>query len=123
MKRNIFSPPTLACALTALVLAGLMLGPFMRETDQAWLLDGGLGIATGHPEIARADFNFDKQFVSYYLPALVLKLLPHPVAADTLVFATNLLGLLLFFLLVLLLRVLLLLGLLLLRFSDVGVVR
>ncbi len=96
MKRNIFSPPTLACALTALVLAGLMLGPFMRETDQAWLLDGGLGIATGHPEIARADFNFDKQFVSYYLPALVLKLLPHPVAADTLVFATNLLGLLLF---------------------------
>jgi hypothetical protein len=91
-----FSPPALAGALTAVVLALLTLGPFMRETDQGWLLDGGVGIANGHPEIARADFNFDKQFVSYYLPGLLFKCLPRPLAADTLVLATNLLGLLLF---------------------------
>ena len=96
MTRRTFCPPAIACALTALVFAALTLGPFMRETDQAWLLDGGMGIANGHPEIARAEFNFDKQFVSYCLPGLLFKFLPRPFQADTLVLAGNILGMLLF---------------------------
>ena len=96
MTRRIFSPPAVACALTACVLAALTLGPFMRETDQAWLLDGGMGIANGHPEIARSEFNCDKQFVSYWLPGLLFKIFPRPFQADTLVLAGNILGMLLF---------------------------
>jgi hypothetical protein len=95
MIAKTFSPPAVACALVAIVLAALTLGPFMRETDQAWLLDGGMGIANGHPEIARAEFNYDKQFVSYWLPGVLFKFLPRPFAADTLVLAGNLLGMLL----------------------------
>ncbi len=96
MKRGFFSPPALACLLTALVLAACALGPFMRETDQAWLLDGGMAIANGHPEIARAEFNFDKQFVSYYLVGLLLKFLPRPFAGDELVLAGNIFGMIFF---------------------------
>jgi hypothetical protein len=96
MKRKIFSNPALLCALTALILATGALGPFMRETDQAWLLDGGMSIASGHPEIAQAEFNFDKQFVSYYLAGLLFIFLPRPFAADMLVLAANVLVMLMF---------------------------
>ena len=96
MKRGFFSVPALLGALTALVLAAGSLGPFMRETDQAWLLDGGLGIANGHSEIARAEFNFDKQFVSYYLASLPFKFLPRPFSADAAVLAANVLVMLMF---------------------------
>jgi hypothetical protein len=89
MKHWRLSSPALACALVALVLAMLTLGPFMRETDQAWLLDGGMGIANGHPEIARAEFNFDKQFISYLLAGLLFKFLPRPFTGDELVLAAN----------------------------------
>lgn len=96
MIRRLSSPSALACVLTALVLAACALGPFMRETDQGWLLDGGMAIAKGHPEIARAEFNFDKQFVSYYLPGLLFEFLPRPFTADELVWAGNILGMALF---------------------------
>lgn len=96
MKRGILSPPALACLLTALVLAVLALGQFMRETDQAWLLDGGMGIANGHPEIARAEFNFDKQFITYYLAGELFKFLPRPFNGDELVLAANILGMIFF---------------------------
>lgn len=96
MIRRWLSLPPLVCAFVALVLAVLTLGPFMRETDQAWLLDGGMAIANGHPEIARAEFNFDKQFVSYYLPAILFKFLPRPFTADQLVLAGNIFGMILF---------------------------
>ncbi len=92
-RQKLFSAPAIACAFVALALAALSLGPFMRETDQAWLLDGGMGIANGHSEIARAEFNFDKQFVSYYLPGVLFKFFPRPFTADTLVLAGNVLGL------------------------------
>lgn len=96
MIRRWLSPPPLVCAFVALVLAALTIGPFMRETDQAWLLDGGMAIANGHPEIARAEFNFDKQFVSYYLPAILFQFLPSPFTADQLVLAGNVFGVILF---------------------------
>jgi hypothetical protein len=95
-KAVFFSLPVVVCGLTALVLAVLTLGPFMHETDQGWLLDGGLSIARGHPEIARSEFNFDKQFVSYYLAACLCAVLPRPLRADTLVWAGNFLGLVFF---------------------------
>jgi hypothetical protein len=72
-----------------MVLGALTLGPFMHETDQGWLLDGGLAITQGHLGAAEADFNFDKQFVSYLLSAAVLAMLPHPPDADTAVLAGN----------------------------------
>ena len=96
MKLRCLSLPVLVCALTALVLAAGALGPFMRETDQAWLLDGGMGIANGHPEIAQAEFNFDKQFVSYYLASLPYYFLPRPFTADASVLAANVLVMLMF---------------------------
>ena len=96
MKLRCLSLPVLVCALTALVLAAGALGPFMRETDQAWLLDGGMGIANGHPEIAQAEFNFDKQFVSYLLPGILFKFLPRPFTGDELVLAGNILGMVFF---------------------------
>ena len=96
MKLRRLSPPVIACALTALVLAAGALGPFMRETDQAWLLDGGMGIANGHPEIAQAEFNFDKQFVSYLLPGILFKFLPRPFTGDELVLAGNIFGMFFF---------------------------
>jgi hypothetical protein len=96
MKYRFFSAPAMACLLIALGLGLLTLGPFMRETDQAWLLDGGMAIAKGHPAIARAEFNFDKQFVSYVLPALLDRCLPRPFVADTLVTAANIFGFLFF---------------------------
>ena len=92
MKYRFFSLPAQACLLLALGLGLLTLGPFMRETDQAWLLDGGMAIAKGRPQIARAEFNFDQQFVSYYLPSLLDRCLPRPFAADTLVSGANILG-------------------------------
>jgi hypothetical protein len=92
MKYRIYSAPAIACLLVALALGALTLGPFMRETDQAWLLDGGMAIAKGHPQIARAEFNFDKQFVSYFLPSLLDRCLPRPFVADTLVLAANIFG-------------------------------
>lgn len=96
MKYRIFSAPAMACLLIALGLGLLTLGPFMRETDQGWLLDGGMAIAKGHSQIARAEFNFDKQFVSYYLPSLLDRCLPRPFVANTLVYGTNILGFVLF---------------------------
>ena len=96
MKCPMFSPPGLAGLFIAVALATLTLGPFMHETDQAWLLDGGRAIAQGHPEIARAEFNFDKQFVSYYLPAALLWFFPASASADTLVLAGNIYGMVLF---------------------------
>jgi hypothetical protein len=96
MTHRFFSPPAIACALTAIGLAVLVLGPYMRDTDQAWLLDGGMGIANGHPEIARVEFNFDKQFISYCLPGIFFKFLPHPFTGDQLVLAGNTLGMVLF---------------------------
>ena len=96
MKLHRLSLPVIICALTALLLALGALGPFMRETDQAWLLDGGMGIANGHPEIAQAEFNFDKQFVSYYLASLPYYFLPRPFTADASVLAANVLVMLMF---------------------------
>ena len=78
MRNSFFSTPALACTLVGIVWAMLTLGPYMRETDEGSLLDGGLNIANGHLEIARTEFNFDKQFVSYWLPGLLFKCLPHP---------------------------------------------
>ena len=59
MKRSLPSPPALACALVALALAALTLGPFMRETDQAWLLDGGMGIANAYAGLEMGIAKFD----------------------------------------------------------------
>ena len=86
----------MVCLLIAIGLGVLTLGPFMRETDQGWLLDGGMAIAKGHAQIARAEFNFDKQFVSYGLAALIDRFLPRPYVADTLVTAANLVGFIFF---------------------------
>jgi len=96
MKPGIFSPPFLACSLTVLVLASLALGPFMHETDQGWLLDGAAGIANGHLDVARGDFNFDKQFVSYLLPGVLFRFFPRPFNPDLLVLAGNVLAMVLF---------------------------
>lgn len=96
MKYNFFTAPAIVCLLVAFFLGVLTLGPFMRETDQGWLLDGGMAIAKGHTEIARAEFNFDKQFVSYYLIFVLDRCLPRPFAADTLVYAGNFFGLVFF---------------------------
>jgi hypothetical protein len=96
MKRGFFSPPALACFFVAAVLGALTLGSFMRETDEGWLLDGGMSIANSHAEIARAEFNFDKQFVSYYLVGELFKLLPHPFSGDELLLAANVFGLIFF---------------------------
>ena len=92
MKFRFYTAPAMVCLLLALALGWLTLGPFMRETDQGWLLDGGMAIAKGHPQIARTEFNFDKQFVSYFLPSLVDRCLPRPFVADTLVYAANVFG-------------------------------
>ena len=92
MKPGIFSPPFLTCSLTVLVLASLALGPFMHETDQGWLLDGAAGIANGHLDVARGDFNFDKQFVSYLLPGVLFRFFPRPFNPDLLVLAGNVLA-------------------------------
>lgn len=89
MKYRFFSAPAMVCLLVALALGALTLGPFMRETDQARFLDSGLAIAKGHPQLGFAEFNFDKQFVSYYLAALVNRCVPRPLVTDTLIYATN----------------------------------
>jgi hypothetical protein len=89
MKFRFFSTPALACLLVAIGFGSLMLGPFMHETDQAWLLDGSTAIVNGHWEAARGAFNFDKQFVSYLLPAALFSFFPRPLNANALVLAGN----------------------------------
>ena len=92
MKYKVFSVPAVFCLVVALILGANTLGAFMRETDQAWLLDGGMAIAKGHPQIAMAEFNYDKQFVSYHLVGLLFRCLPRPFTANTLVYAANVFG-------------------------------
>ena len=89
MKSRFFSAPALACLIVALGFGSLMLGPFMHESDQAWLLDGSVTIVNGHWETARSSFNFDKQFISYLLPAGLFSFFPRPLNADALVLAGN----------------------------------
>jgi hypothetical protein len=96
MIRNFFQPHVFACAATALLLGALTIGPFMHETDQAWLLDGGVGIANGHWEIARTTFNFDKQFVSFAFVGELFTFFPRPFDAGTLVIAASLAGFIFF---------------------------
>ena len=96
MKTRFFSTPAIACALIAIFWAALTLGPYMRETDEGWLLDGGMNVANGHSEITRTEFEYDKQFVSYWLPGPLFKCLPRPFQPDTLVLAGNALGMGLF---------------------------
>ena len=90
MKSRFFSPPAVACLIVALSFGSLMLGPFMHESDQAWLLDGSVTIVNGHWETARSSFNFDKQFISYWLPAGLFSFFPRPLNANALVLAGNL---------------------------------
>ena len=90
MKSRFFSPPAVACLIVALSFGSLMLGPFMHESDQAWLLDGSVTIANGHWETARSSFNFDKQFITYFLPAGLFSFFPRPLNANALVLAGNL---------------------------------
>jgi len=92
MIRKFFQPHVLACAAIALLLGALTIGPYMHETDQASLLDGGAAIANHHWEIARGDFNFDKQFISYALVGALFTFFPRPFDADTLVLAASLAG-------------------------------
>ena len=96
MTRKLCRPAVLVCALTALLLGALTLGPYMHESDQGWLLEGGVAVAQGHWDIACADFNFDKQFVSYLLLGGVIHFLPKPLDPDTLVLTANVFALVLF---------------------------
>lgn len=88
--------PGFACIVTALALGLLMLGPFMRSPEQAGLLDGGLMLSKGLPQVARAEFHFDKQFISCGLLGALDHFLPKPVSPDTLVLAGNLFGFIFF---------------------------
>ncbi len=92
MIRKFSQPHVLACAAVAILLGLLTIGPYMHETDQACLLDGGVDIANGHWEIARGDFNFDKQFVSYILVGALFEFFPRPFDADSLVTSASLAG-------------------------------
>lgn len=83
-------PPAAACALTISCLLILMMGPFMHDADQASLLEGGVDIATGHLREARGAYNFDKQFVSYFLLASTMKMLSTPLSPDAIVMLGNL---------------------------------
>lgn len=96
MKNPFFTVPVLVCLLTALVLGGLTLGPFMHETDQGWLMNGGLAISQGHPEVAQSEFNFDKQFVTYWVAGALALFFPRPVSGDALVLGGNVLNMVLF---------------------------
>lgn len=96
MKSRFLSPPALAGSIVALVFGGLMLGPFMHETDQAWLLDGSIAIVKGQWDAARLAFMIDKQYISYLLPAALFHLFPRPLNADTLVATANIFGFSLF---------------------------
>jgi hypothetical protein len=89
MKSRFFSPPALACLLVTIGFGSLTLGPFMHETDQAWLLDGSTAIINGQWQAARGAFNFDKQFVSYLLPAALFSFFSRPLNANALVLAGN----------------------------------
>ena len=65
MKYRFYTAPAMVCLLLALALGWLTLGPFMRETDQGWLLDGGMAIAKGHPQSRFGCISrlFSKNFV------------------------------------------------------------
>ncbi len=64
----------LSILIVFVIATGLSIGPVMRETDQASILDGALRIAQGHP-IHKANFyNYDKQYLTYAFTGLLLKL-------------------------------------------------
>lgn len=89
-------PPAAACVLTVLCLLILMMGPFMHDNDQASLLRGGIDIATGHLREARNAYNFDKQFLSYFLLGAAIRVLPTPLSPDAIVMLGNLVSFTLF---------------------------
>jgi hypothetical protein len=96
MSRKFLTPSVLTCGLVVLLLGLLTLGPYMHETDQGTLLDGGIAISRGDWKVARKEFNFDKQFVSYLLPGAMFHFFPSRPDPDTVVLAGNVLGLFLF---------------------------
>ncbi|HAT20468.1 MAG TPA: hypothetical protein DCS85_09965, partial [Verrucomicrobiales bacterium] len=50
-------------------------GPVMRESDQASLLEGAVQLAVGDKAFSDNDsYNYDKQYFSYWVTAAWLKL-------------------------------------------------
>lgn len=92
--------PFLARLFFVLLFAGVLLwvvGPVMRESDQASVMDGALHIARDGKLAGVAFYNYDRTFVSYWMLAGVFKGLGLEWAhADTLVFAGNMLACALF---------------------------
>ena len=82
-------PPAAACAITIACLLILKMGPFMHESDQASLLEGGVDIATGHFREVCGAYNFDKQFVTYLLLGGTIKMLPAPLSPGGIVMLGN----------------------------------
>jgi len=96
MIRKFLTPSVLTCGLVVLLLGLFTLGPYMHETDQGTLLDGGIAISRGQWKVVRGEFDFDKQFVSYLLPGAMFHFFPSRPDPDTVVLAGNVLGLFLF---------------------------
>lgn len=64
------------CILAALYLGVVLwaVGPVMRESDQASLLSGSVELARDGQLIGRADYNYSRQFGSYWLLSPAFKL-------------------------------------------------
>jgi hypothetical protein len=66
-----------AAWLFSLISVGALLAPVMHESDQASLVDGALQISRGIQPMVGADlYNYDKQFLSYWAMAAIVKALP-----------------------------------------------
>jgi len=67
------------CELALLIIVALLwipaLGPVMRESDQAALVRGAVGLAAGETSYFDAAlYNYDKQYVTYWVGALAVKI-------------------------------------------------
>jgi len=72
--------------LLSVVSLGPLLGPVMHESDQASLVDGAIQLSRGHqPPPGAGLYNYDKQFLSYWILAGVVRIF----AGVDPVFSTN----------------------------------
>ncbi|MEJ1972978.1 MAG: hypothetical protein WDM96_11120 [Lacunisphaera sp.] len=79
VRSQLLRPKLLVWVCLGLVLAQLVpvLGPYMRETDQASLLTGAVRLADGRDSLAGVTYySYDKQYVSYWVAAVAHRLAP-----------------------------------------------